>query len=380
MPDERDHEDVLNQFWNRLGAGEQPTVEAGLTPEEMAVVHLFHQAGTAPLPGCSPEAAWPRILARIEGTNVAKQHPVTLPHTPSISSPTMLPNGHAVGRPVPSRRITPARSAGRWAWGQWGTAALLLLTLVTSVVVFGRVRNAPPERSASLPAVVTTPTPEAPLEILFSAMLPAEMVPAEPGDRTFNAWHATLDPGARVPITGQIPGPLITHVVVGELTLRVDGPLEIYRSGNGWSQVETVPPGTEVVLALGDTAVYAYETPAEYANLGTSPVHVVGGDLGVGVVPGAPMPLTFVDYGEKYPLSALPPGPVQVTLVRATLAPDGTVPAPPSGSLVLAVGATEGISIGENADGSLRNIQPREITAYVLTLTPAGSASRTLTT
>jgi hypothetical protein len=218
------------------------------------------------------------------------------------------------------------------------------------------------------------------LEILFSAMLPAEMVPAEPGDRTFNAWHATLDPGARVPITGQIPGPLITHVVVGELTLRVDGPLEIYRSGNGWSQVETVPPGTEVVLALGDTAVYAYETPAEYANLGTSPVHVVGGDLGVGVVPGAPMPLTFVDYGEKYPLSALPPGPVQVTLVRATLAPDGTVPAPPSGSLVLAVGATEGISIGENEDGSLRNIQPREITAYVLTLTPAGSASRTLTT
>ena len=138
--------------------------------------------------------------------------------------------------------------------------------------------------------------------------------------------------------------------------------------------------GTEVTLAPGDTAVFAYETPAEYANTGSTPVHVVGGELGIGVVPGRAVPLTTIDYGEKYPLPALPPGPVEVTLVHATLAPDGLVPAPPPGSVSLAVGADAEISLGENGDGSLRNILPREITVYVLSFIPLGSPSSTLTT
>jgi hypothetical protein len=132
------------------------------------------------------------------------------------------------------------------------------------------------------------------------------------------------------------------------------------------------------VLQPGDTAVYAYDTPAEYANLGTTPVRAVGGELGVGVMPGAAVPLTFIDYGEKYPLPPLPPGPVQATIVRATLPPDGLSPAPPTGSLTLAVGESD-ISLGENSDGSLRNINPREVTIYVLTLTPAGEAIGTPT-
>jgi hypothetical protein len=141
-----------------------------------------------------------------------------------------------------------------------------------------------------------------------------------------------------------------------------------------------VSSGTEVILAPGDTAVYAYETPAEYANTGSTPVHVVGGELGIGVVPGRAVPLTMIDYGEKYALFALPPGPVEVTLVHATLAPDGLVPAPPLGSVSLAVGADAEISLGENGDGSLRNILPREITVYILSFVPLGSPASALTT
>jgi hypothetical protein len=261
--------------------------------------------------------------------------------------------------------------------GQVATAALLLLTLVTSVVAFGRLRSAPGERPASLPAVVATPSSEAALQTVFTTILPAALIPTAPGGRTFDFWHAVLEPGERVPIAGQSPGPQITHVVSGELTIQADGPLQLFRGTNIASGAGTVPSGTAVVLHAGDTAVYPYETAAEYANLGSTPVQVVGGQLSVGGVPGAAASLTFLDYREKYPLPALPPGPVQATLVRATLPSKGLVPAPPAGSLVMEVGAVEEVSIGENSDGSLRNISPSEATIYVLTLTPLGADSET---
>jgi quercetin dioxygenase-like cupin family protein len=379
MSNEHEREAALNRFWNALISAEQQAGETDLTPEEMAVVRHLHRTGTAPRAGLSAEAAWPQVLARIEATRGVKEDPMALTNPASVSSPIMLPNGRAVGRVAYPRVIAPVRDARRWSWGQVATAALLLLTIVTSVVAVGWMRGAPEERPASLPAVlVATPAPENAVATLFSATLPAEMIPTEPGDRTFNVWHVELEPGARVPMTGQLPGPQITHVVAGELTLRVDGPLAVLRGGGIDAMEEQVPPGTEVVLQPGDTAVYAYDSPAEYANLGTTPVRAVGGDLGVGVVPGAPVPLTFIDYGEKYPLPALPPGPVQATIVQATLPPDGLFPAPPAGSLTLAVGESD-ISLGENTDGSLRNVNPREVTIYVLTLAPAGEAADTPT-
>jgi quercetin dioxygenase-like cupin family protein len=379
MTDNRDREVALNRFWNALISAEQQADETELTSEEMAVVRRLHSAGTASPAGLSGEAAWPQVLARIETTRGTKEESMTLTDAASISSPIMHLNGRAVGRVAPLPGIAPVRGSRRWSWGQVATAALVLLTLATGIIAFGWMRGAPEERPASLPAVlIATPSPEAAQEILFSAILPAEMIPSAPGDRTFNVWHVELEPGARVPISGQLPGPQMTHVVTGELTVRVDGPLAVYRGGGIGAKEEQVPPGTEVVLQPGDTAVYAYDSPAEYANLGASPVRVVGGELGVGVMPGAAVPLTFIDFGEKYPLPALPPGPVQATIVQATLPPDGLFPAPPAGSLRLAVGESE-ISLGENSDGSLRNIYPREITVYVLTLTPAGEAASTPT-
>ena len=302
-----------------------------------------------------------------------------LTNAASVSSPSMLPNGRAIGRVVPPQGLEAVRTARRWSWGQSATAALVLLTLATIVVAFGWMRGAPEEQPASLPAVlIATPTPEEAPETLFTATLPAAMFPTETGDRTFIVWHTQLEPSARVPITGQIPGPQITHVLSGELTLRVDGSLAVFRGGGTTLEEESVPSGTEVVLQPGDTAVYAYDSPAEYANLGATPVHLVGGELGVGVIPGAAVPLTFIDFAENYPLPPLPPGPVQATIFRATLPPDELFPAPPAGSLSLAVGESE-ISLGERSDGSLININPREVTIYVLTLTPAGEATGTPT-
>jgi hypothetical protein len=369
-PDPR-QADVLDRSWDVLFRGDRIAPE-DLDPDLAAALERVHTLNV--VPPVEPVFA-SRLWEELMHTHAAADHLLSPPDRPPVAARPIL----ALPLRPAATATAPAMPRSRSPWGPLATAALLLLTLV-SVVVLGRIRSAHDEPPRSLSALVATATPAGLLETRFAATLPAAMFPTAPGARTFNAWHAVLDPGAREAVTGGIPGPQITYVVDGELTLRVDGPLAVYRGAAGGTEGEAVPSGTEVILAPGDTAVYAYETPAEYANTGSIPVHVVGGELGIGVVPGRAVPLNTIDYGEKYPLPALPPGPVEVTLVHATLAPDGLVSAPPPGSVSLAVGADEEISLGENSDGSLRNILPREISVYVLTLVPLGSPASTLTT
>ena len=164
----------------------------------------------------------------------------------------------------------------------------------------------------------------------------------------------------------------------GELSVRVDGPLQVYRGSGGFSGVADVPPGTEVTLHPGDTAVYSYELSAEYGNSGSSPVRIVGGGIFAGAVRNIPAASShFLDFNEEYSVPQLPAGPLEATLVRATLPPEGSTPAPPNGALVLEVGASGDADIVQRADGSLRNIGPTESTIYVLILVPSGVGSAT---
>ena len=66
MGNRHDHEDALNQFWNALMGAERDATEADLPREEIAVVRRLQRAGRFPLAGRSAEAAWPRVLARME--------------------------------------------------------------------------------------------------------------------------------------------------------------------------------------------------------------------------------------------------------------------------------------------------------------------------
>jgi hypothetical protein len=162
----------------------------------------------------------------------------------------------------------------------------------------------------------------------------------------------------------------------GELSVRVEGPLRVFRGSAVAPGSGDVPPGTEVTLRPGDTVVYSYELPVEYANHGSSPVRIVGGGIFAGAVRNIPAASSqFLDFNEEYSVPALPTGPVDVTLVRATLPPGGEVPAPPSGALVLEVGASGDADVAQRVDGSLHNIGPLETTIYVLTLAPDGAGS-----
>jgi hypothetical protein len=216
------------------------------------------------------------------------------------------------------------------------------------------------------------------LEPVFAATLPAEMIPTA-GNLDFLLWNVTLDPGAEGPASSQswtqtrtcCPGPMMTHVIEGELSVRVDGRLRVFRGAAG--AAGDVPPGAEVTLAPGDTAVFSYERPATLANRGSDVVRIVGGGIFAGAVRSGPAAASeYLDYNEEYSVPQLPPGALDAALVRAVLTPDGEVPAPPPGALVLEVGAGGDADIVQSADGSLRNIGPEVETIYVLTLVPSG--------
>lgn len=377
MFDERNDEDGLSHFWNALVRGELPAREADLPPEEMAVLRRLQRAGSAPLSGLTAAEAWPRVLAHMTASPRAKEHPMALTRTVDLFTPGLSVNGREPGNVVPLHRSV------HWARAQLATAALLLLTLIVSIGTIGWLRAQRTERPASLPVMMATPAAETTAETLFSATLPADRIPTG-SEKDLVLWNFALEPGIRAPIAPAMQsccrGPQITHVVDGNLTLTVDGPMWLY-SGAA-TEGEEISPGTETVLRAGDTAVYDFSLPTEFANRGVGIARVVSGGYWEGRIGRPPFDdarITYVDVYDVYPDAPLPSGPIQVTLTQTTIPPGEATLAPPAGSLIVHVGVESDVSVGENSDGSLRNVSPREATLYILTFTPMDVASETTT-
>jgi hypothetical protein len=194
-------------------------------------------------------------------------------------------------------------------------------------------------------------------------------------DFVFN--RLDLPPNTSAPVTPAVQacctGPQITHVIAGELTVRVDGPLRVFRAGESaaGSDGVTVSPDTDVVLDPGDTIVFDFASPTEYTNHGSIPVQLVTAGLYAGTLPGPwADTFTYLDGNENLPHDAFPPGPARVRLIRATLPPEADLPPPSPDSLVLEVGAAGDASIGMGAAGVLRNISPEPQDIYVITIQP----------
>jgi hypothetical protein len=377
MSDEPDREDALNRFWNALVRGERHAGESDLRPEDVEVAQRLQRAGAAPFAGSSAEEAWPRVLARIEATRVAQGDAMPLLNRAEGATPALIPDGRVGGKLIP---IVQPR---QWLWGQAATAALLLVTLVVSAFAFGWTRQEHSRRPESLPAVIASPAAETSVETLFTTTLSAEEIPnVEPTGLVLRSF--LIDPGPREPAAPAMPpaaaGLQITHVIQGDLTLTVEGPLQVHHgamSGDTTS-VEQMTPGTEITLHAGDTAVYDTDRPVKFANLGADTVKVVSGGYLAGTVAWLPSyddRFTFIDSTDVYPVNPPLRGPVEATLERVTLAPGAVTAHIPNGSVLVQVGADEDVSIGETSDGSLRNINPRAVSIYAFVLTPLGAAA-----
>jgi hypothetical protein len=215
------------------------------------------------------------------------------------------------------------------------------------------------------------------METLVTATFPPAAVPTT-ANPAFILWHATVAPETDVAIPAELvaccPGPQFEHVLAGELTLRVEGPLQVLRassSGMPVSAPEAVAPETDVVLRAGDTAVYALELPATYHNAGTEPVELVAGGLFAGTPPTPPAGYAIDAVKNRQVPSGLPRDPLTVTLQQTTLAPEAIFPAPPSETLQLVMTVPDFGTVAERSDGSAQNLGQVPLVIYALVLSPA---------
>jgi hypothetical protein len=304
------------------------------------------------------------------------------------SKPSALPQPRWGRTRIGSRPALPAiRPWWRGISGPVVTAALVVLVLTAGLFAGGPLR---PNREATAPAGIfavlmapATPGPEeVAREVLVETTVPAEALPTGE-NRLLEIWQETIHPGVTATFPAErlvcCPGPLVDHVLVGELTVRVEGPLRVARAGTATTPgpVEEVAPGTDVVLRAGDTALYDQALPVEYANHGIEPVQLIGGGLFIGRGVLRPSGLIVNNVNYLRPLPPLPAGPVTFVLERMTLPPSATLPGPPTGVLRIVTSGPKVAYLPKAADGSVTNLVREPIEAYALTLLPGGSQAGT---
>jgi hypothetical protein len=227
----------------------------------------------------------------------------------------------------------------------------------------------------------------APGETLLEVTLPADALPS--WDRvTLSLSHFTVPPASRSTWEGRsgacCPGPKLKYLLAGSLAAVSDGPMQVVRAGGSGAMV-TVPAGTEVVLAPGDTVITRNEHGDAWTNPGPTPVELLSMPVLSGFVPGPPVPgtwaLRLADVREGV---SLPAGAYTLRLERVALAVGAELPLPPGGlRLAITLPDEEGYVgyVGRRSDGTIVAIgAPRAtVAAYVLTVEPAGAGAGTPT-
>lgn len=307
MPDERFQEAQLNRLWNALRDASDDADLVRADPFQEETLRRLHALTLAPPPAAArarvDDGMRVLLAAPANGNGAVDARQVrVLVHAQREQLNPWLPNTGAEP-PAPPR----AAARIRWAATQAATALLVLITLG-----FAFLLAAPDRLDGQTAAVIRSVfAPEAAQDTVFATTLPVDMIP-KAGNLDFLLWNVSLEPGAEGPASSQswtqtricCPGPMIAHVVEGELSVRVDGPLWVYRGSGVAPASGEVPPGTEVALSPGDTALFAYDMPATFSNRGTSPVHIVGGGIFAGAVRSGPAAGTaYLDYNEEYAVS-----------------------------------------------------------------------------
>jgi hypothetical protein len=217
---------------------------------------------------------------------------------------------------------------------------------------------------------------------LVTVTVPSEELPTEP-PLYLQIWNGTIVPGAHVEFTASMltccSGPQLDHVLAGEVTLRSGGPVRVVRAAvNGTpGPAEEVPPGTEVVLRPGDSAISRAEMPSTYVNAGSAPVDLASGALLHGYSTAEPTGYLVTNDDSAPVDAALVTGSVSFVLAQVTLPPDGVLPAPPPGATRGIVSWPKIALLKQSSDGTVTNPEKDPVVVNVLTLVPTGAAGAT---
>lgn len=376
MPDERAAADQFVAYWDALVL-DQSTADFDVDEDLAIALRHFQEIGSAQ-PTTARDRVWESLQPAL--AEYSRQgHPATDTRRRRWSGHLVTPPASSEAKPRDGRQWR------HWVLVQFATAALLLVTLGLGVVTLGpihftgdRFTGLPisiPASEAPAPSI-WTPLEEPGFETLFATIIAADQTPMGSNLRVV-VQHLSLPPGGETPASpeGQscCSGPQITHVLEGELTIRANGPMQVFRSADLGAAPILAPKGEDVVVRAGDSVIHDFAFPAAYSNHGASPVQIINGGLYAGA-----MPSPFLRHKSSLAGSAttlqgpLPTGPILINLIRADLPPHGVVPAPPPGSLMVETGATMDDSIEMRQDGSLLNVGETPEIIYALVLDLSG--------
>src|SRR5215216_1417761 len=132
----------LRRFWDAIARGE-PAASGDLDPELVDTIRRLHALRDVPPPD-------PTYCMRLR-ESLMHATSVSLPPADPFTQPVF--NGQSAPPARPANLAALPRPRGRWAVAQLATVALLLLTLISSLLVFGPGGRWQPDLPTFLPAV-----------------------------------------------------------------------------------------------------------------------------------------------------------------------------------------------------------------------------------
>lgn len=146
----------------------------------------------------------------------------------------------------------------------------------------------------------------------------------------------TYEPGSFFPPAAG-PGPVVFHMVAGKLSFRADAPVYLKSLAKRDAVSHAVPPSTDFDVVPGDQLFVPGNTPHGVHSTGDETAAVVG----FAMFPQVP-PQKFPAGIAFHPLamgmaSALPPGPLAISLDRIVLTPGSTARRVSSGITLYAI-------------------------------------------
>jgi hypothetical protein len=253
-------------------------------------------------------------------------------------------------------------------------ASLLAVLLLADTPLLAA-QEASPVASASPVALAT--------EMLFLTSVPVGLPTGS--QHEWELTHFTIPPDAPpaqlvggtwdASIGACCPGLRVEYVLAGAYRVKTGGPATLLRDGA--PSPEAIAAGTDVILGPGDALFSRSEDAFEATNPGSEPAELLTSVMTTHWSTTTSTPTGWdahdVDgaYGPDGP--TLPAEPVALRLRQVSLAPQTTVPPLPNTLGQVAVTVEANASLGKQADGALRNIGDVPVTAYLLTLEPAGT-------
>ncbi|MFN8590477.1 MAG: hypothetical protein U0031_03365 [Thermomicrobiales bacterium] len=301
---------------------EHQALPEGVDPAVLTTLDRLHTLGVSPEPA-------PDFVARLRRELLT---PAVGPPVAAFPQPVSA-NGHAGDVCVALLPIVvPVQRSRRWP-GLLATAALLVLTLLGSLLANGGLRSAMLHRP---PAMVPAPDSERPLlppgvtsdSPLMRALI--EQFPADP-PVWIDLSRITLAPGASEQ-TGSARdsgvGPQLFRIEAGQVTVVANGPVQItrYRTDAEMdSATSIVSPQTASVLDVGDQVFAPSGVTLQRRNDGAAPATLLTFEI-TADGEGLSQPGVTSAFGMPYGRMSAVPLPAEASVRRITIAPGDGLP------------------------------------------------------